>query len=166
MFANQEHTKKIIITPMPQNRHKLIPAVHLFLIQNKKILLSRRFKTGWEDGKYSVPAGHLDGNETLTQAIIRETKEEIGIKLKAKHIAMVHTMNRKSDDSERLDFFYIAKKWDGVPEIKERNKCDDIRWFPLNALPHNIIPYVRQAIKNIQNTINYSEFGWKTKKMR
>ena len=37
-------------------RFKLVVAVHLLLIENKKILLLRRFNTGYEDGNYSVVA--------------------------------------------------------------------------------------------------------------
>ena len=43
---------------MIKNRFKLIPSVHLFLVQGQNILLLRRFNTGYEDGKYSVIAGH------------------------------------------------------------------------------------------------------------
>jgi hypothetical protein len=42
----------------------------------------------------------------------------------------------------------------------EPHKCDDLRWFELNKLPENIIPYVKQAIDNIRNKKFYSEYGW------
>lgn len=54
------------------SRFTLIAAVHLFLLDGDKVLLSRRFQTGYEDGNFSVPAGHLDGNETIHEAMIRE----------------------------------------------------------------------------------------------
>ena len=44
-------------------RFKLIVAVHLFLLRNDEIILLRRFNTGYEDGNYSLIAGHIDGNE-------------------------------------------------------------------------------------------------------
>ena len=45
-------------------RFKVITAVHLILIENNKILLQRRYNTGYEDGNYSVVAGHVEENES------------------------------------------------------------------------------------------------------
>ena len=41
-------------------KHTIIPAVHLFLIREKSVLLARRFNTGYCDGNWSVPAGHVE----------------------------------------------------------------------------------------------------------
>lgn len=142
---------------MQEERFKVIPAVYLVLIKDNKILLSRRHNTGYFDGNYSFPAGHLDGNETLKQAMVRETKEEIDVLLDPADLELVHTMNRKIPDNERIDFFFRAKKWQGEPKIMEVDKCDDLNWFGLNNLPPNIIPYIRQVIDSFLNNIIYSE---------
>ena len=55
-------------------RFTLLSAVHLVLIKDDKILLLRRKNTGYEDGKYSLVAGHLDGKESVTTAMIREAR--------------------------------------------------------------------------------------------
>ncbi|MGD8188784.1 NUDIX hydrolase [Brevibacillus ginsengisoli] len=144
-----------------QQRFTMPVAVHLFLIQDSHILLLRRFNTGYEDGNYSVVAGHLDGNEEVKAAAIREAYEEAGIQLNAEDIEVVGLMHRKSSD-ERIDFFVMASKWRGEIINREPNKCDDLSWFPLHALPVNTIPYVRQAIENYTNSGKwFDSFGWK-----
>lgn len=140
-------------------RFKTISSSYLLLIINHKILLSRRFRTGYEDGKYSLPAGHVEEGETLREAAAREIKEEIGLKIKPQNFELVHVMHRKHTDI-RVDFFFTADKWDGEPVNMEPNKCDDLRWFLLTKLPENTIPYIRKAIVNYQKKIFYSELGF------
>ncbi|MFA4998854.1 MAG: NUDIX domain-containing protein [Candidatus Paceibacterota bacterium] len=142
---------------MAKERFKIIPAVYLVLMKDNKILLSRRYNTGYFDNYYSFPAGHLDGEETFKQAMIREAREEVGIVLNPSDLELIHAMNRKISGNERIDFFFTTKKWQGEPKIMEPEKCDDLSWFEFNNLPDNIIPYVKQAIDSFLNNINYSE---------
>jgi len=148
---------------MHKKRHQNIPSSYLVLIKDGKVLLLRRFNTGFEDGKYGLAAGHVDKGETFTQCIIRETEEEAGLLLKPEDLKVVHVMHRNSganENNERVDVFFIAKQWQGEPQNKEPYKCDDLSWFNLDNLPANIIPYIRQAIESIKNKIYYSEHGW------
>src|SRR5512135_2963901 len=93
-------------------RSRFPVAVHLFFLRADRVLLLRRYNTGWEDGKYSVPAGHVESGETVTQAAIREAREEICVELTPAQLTVVHVMNRKSED-ERIDFFLVAAGWEG-----------------------------------------------------
>jgi 8-oxo-dGTP diphosphatase len=135
-------------------------AVHLFLIKNGKILLLRRANTGYEDGNYSVPAGHIDGGESASSAMIREAREEAGITLISEHLDVIHVMHRIKDNEERIDFFFSASQWQGEIVNAEPDRCDDLSWFHLNELPENIIPYVRSALEKSGRGLAYSEFGW------
>ena len=146
---------------MAKERHKLIPSVYLVSIKDNKILLLRRFNTGFMDGFYSFPAGHVEENETLTQAMVREAKEEIGVDIKREDLRLVHVMHRKEPNEERINFFFQAEKYQGEPKIMEPHKCDDLSWFDLDNLPENVIPYIKEAIKNILERKIYSEYGWK-----
>jgi len=144
---------------MPKERFKILPTVYLVLVRENKILLSRRFNTGFHDGDYSFPAGHLDWNETLIQAMVREAKEEIGIELKPEDLKLAHVMHRKEPNEEIVNFFFTADKWVGKPKIMEPHKCDDLSWFEIDDLPTNVIPYIKQAIDCVRNKIFYSEIG-------
>jgi 8-oxo-dGTP diphosphatase len=140
-------------------RNRYPVAVHLLFFHNDHVLLLRRFNTGWEDGKYSVPAGHVNAGESVTQAAIREAQEEVGVELKPEDVEVVHVMHRKSDE-ERVDFFLVVKDWRGEISNHEPEKCDDLPWRLLDSLPENMIPYVRRALEHYRNKIFYSEFDW------
>jgi len=133
--------------------------VHLFFFREHKILLLRRFNTGYGDGQYSVPAGHLDGGETVLAAAAREAEEEIGVRFEASDIQFSTVMHRIEDD-ERVDFFLHIRSWDGEPVNAEPDKCDELLWVDVNDLPENTIPYVRRAIQNHRTGIKFDEFGW------
>ncbi|OGG08586.1 hypothetical protein A2154_00560 [Candidatus Gottesmanbacteria bacterium RBG_16_43_7] len=141
-------------------RFKMIGSSYLILIRGRRILLSRRFNTGYEDGKYSLPAGHVEAGETLTQTLVREIKEEIGIKIDDKTVRLVHVMHRKENDI-RMDYFFTSKSYSGKIINCEPEKCSDLSWFPIKKLPGNTILYIRHAIVCLQKNIWYSEFGWK-----
>jgi len=116
---------------MFKERIKLIPTVYLILVKDNKTLLLRRYNTGFEDGKYSLIAGHLDHeDETLRQAVVREAKEEAGIEIDLADLELAHVMHRKQQEptsERRINLFFTVKKWKGDPKIMESNKCDDLR---------------------------------------
>jgi ADP-ribose pyrophosphatase YjhB (NUDIX family) len=133
--------------------------VHLLFFREDQILLLRRFNTGYRDGEYSVPAGHLDGGETVVAAAAREAEEEIGVWIEPGALAFSSVMHRNEGD-ERVDFFVHVREWDGEPVNAETDKCDELCWTDVNDLPVNTIPYVRQAIQNHLNQVPFDEFGW------
>lgn len=139
-------------------RYTVPVAVHLLLVRGPHILLLRRFNTGYEDGKYSVIAGHLDGGETVLAAMLREAREEAGIELVNAEVAGV--MHRRAGDEERIDFFVVCHEWTGAVVNQEPEKCDELRWVPIDALPANTIPYVAAAIDAWRNGGWFSSFGW------
>ena len=140
-------------------RSKYTVAVHLFFLRGEQVLLIRRFKTGYQDGNYSVVAGHVDAGESVIQAAIREAKEEAAVTLEPSDLQIVHVMNRKSED-ERIDFFITVRHWVGEVVNNEPDKCDQFLWARFDALPPNLIPYVRQGLENYRAGHFYSEFGW------
>lgn len=146
---------------MFSKRFRILAAVHLFLLHNDNILLLRRFNTGYEDGNYSVVAGHLDGNEEVKQAMIREAREEATIEIDPEHLQIVGVMHRHFGNGEAINFFLVAIQWAGNITNGEPHKCAELAWYPLNHLPENVIPYVRKAIENYRQGVWFDSFGWK-----
>lgn len=144
---------------MTRQRATFPTTVHLFFFREDQILLLRRFNTGFRDGEYSVPAGHLDGDETVMAAAAREAQEEVGVQIEAEHLIFSSVMHRREGE-ERVDFFVRVPTWPGEPFNNEPDKCDDVRWAAINSLPENTIPYVRRALQNHLDGIKFDEFGW------
>jgi 8-oxo-dGTP diphosphatase len=138
---------------------RLVSAVHLFLLREGRVLLLRRFQTGYEDGNYSVVAGHLEGNETVVAAAAREAREEVGIELAPEDVRIVGVMHRRSHD-ERVDWFVACERWSGEIGNAEPSKCDELRWVAPDSLPPNTIPYIRRALENYRSGRWFDSFGW------
>ena len=143
-------------------RFTVIPSVYIILERQGKILLLRRQGTGYRDGFYSLPAGHLDGGEPATVAAVRECEEEVGVKLKPSDLEVVHVLHRVAEEGshERIDIFFRAKTFQGEPVIGEPDKCDELRWADPANLPQDMIPLVRDAVEAIQQGRVYSETGF------
>ncbi len=142
-----------------KERHKAVPASYLILKKGNDILLGHRINTGYYDGWYTVPAGHIEAGELPLEALARESDEEIGISFDKKDAHLIHTMYRAKHDEtgERADYFFLVEKWQNEPKNMEPNKCDELRWFSLDNLPNNLMRHVEFALEAIKNDINYSE---------
>lgn len=149
---------------MSRVHNKYPLAIHIFFIDGDKVLLSLRENTGYEDGKYSVVAGHVESGESIIDAGIREAKEEVGVTITPYHFRIVGSMHRKSDD-ERIDYFAVVEHWTGEIKNCEKNKCGGLDWYPISELPHNVIPYIKTALTKTfieKKELWYEEFGWNT----
>jgi len=140
--------------------HKLTGDVHLLLIDvDGQILFGRRQNTGYEDGAYHLPSGHLEAGESVIQALIREAKEEVGVTIAPEAAEFSHVMHNSSSGG-RVAFFFTVHEWEGTPENREPDKCSELRWFPLDALPDHLIDYCRAALAHIAADESFSVYGW------
>jgi 8-oxo-dGTP pyrophosphatase MutT (NUDIX family) len=147
-----------------QEKFRAILSVYLVLQrEDGSVLLLLRKNTGYCDGQYGLPAGHVDGGETLHTAMIREAREEAGVELKEENLRLVHVMHRNCGDHERVDFFFLCRKWDGSPQNVEPEKCEKLSWYHPDSLPENIIDYYYQMFFEIKRGNLLSYFGWEHK---
>ncbi len=146
---------------MPTDDHELkfVIAVSTLLIKDNKAFLLRRFNTGWEDGKYNLPGGHINKGETAKQASVREIYEETGVKVKLEDLHF-YNVSHLVTNSERVHFYFYTKNWEGEPTNFEKSKSNHADWFDLGELPENISEVFKDAISCYLNKIPYREFGW------
>lgn len=134
-------------------------AVHVMFIRDDELLLLRRIGTGFEDGKYGLIGGHLDGNETIKEAAIRECHEEIGVGVSASDLEIINVEHYTSPSGEGIDFYCKVMAWQGKPYAKA--ECDRVDWFKLDKLPQTMIPFMRDAVeRHLSGQGWFSEIGW------
>jgi 8-oxo-dGTP diphosphatase len=126
----------------------------------KETLLLKRRNTGFEDGKWSVVAGRMDGGEEVISAAIREVYEEAGLVLEPSDLEVIGVMHRRNLTYEWMDFFLLIRRWNGEPVNKEPHKCEELRWFPLDSLPDGVIPYIRKGVLHDHSRMWFEGEGW------
>src|SRR5260221_9756555 len=138
-------------------RNGLIVDLHLILRQDVRILFGLRRNTGFSDGMYHLPAGHLEDEETVSAGAIREAKEELGIDIDPADLHLVHVMHQRSG---RLSLFFEVRKWSGDLANAEPDKCAALDWIPIDHLPNNMVTYAAVALQLIRNGENVGTYGW------
>jgi 8-oxo-dGTP diphosphatase len=144
------------------DRFKMVAAVYALLRKDDKILLLRRANTGYQDGKFGLVSGHIDGGELASNAMIREAREEAGITIAPQDLRLVHTTHKVIRDGdepdERLELFFEASNWAGEITNMEPEKCTELTWFPTSDLPADTIPFVKSVIQQVLTGNSYSEY--------
>lgn len=123
------------------------------------ILLLLRQNTGYMDDYWTLPSGHIEDGEFPSEAARRETKEETGLtilKLREVH----HMYRRKLGEQHPYeDHYFVVENFLGDPFIPEAEseKCAELKWYPKNALPKKMIPYLKEVLAHVVHGVMFSE---------
>ena len=143
-------------------RFKICCAVHAIIIKDNKILLQRRSnknKHGY--GKLGLPAGHLEENENVYEAIKRELKEELNIEII--NPKLVQVMNLNGDTDVYDAYFFLCNDYQGNITNNEKNNAKDLEWHDLNFPITDLMDYENYALTKYMEDENnkFTLFGWK-----
>ena len=123
------------------------------IIDNDKLLVffRKKIRDGKEITYYAIPGGHVEENETLKDALIRELKEEMNLE-----IEILGYLGKLMVDN-REEHYYHAKIVGGVlrfggEELERNNDSNyyEIRWLPISELDNSgirTIDLVRRAME-------------------
>ena len=137
-----------------QKRVALVPAAYLYLLDGDRVLLQLRQNTGFMDGHWAAgAAGHIELHETAAACALREAKEELGLVLSVGELEPLTVMQRTdgTDDpvEQRVDWFFVARRWTGEPRVCEPRKCAELRWHELTRLPELMPPHERKVLQEL-----------------
>ena len=127
----------------------------------EEILLQKRCGTGYRDGFYDLAvAGHVEKDEPLSAAMIREAKEEIGIELTPDELKFVCLRHKRSGGEVYFNSYFKLKALSGTPKIMEKEKCSALEWHPICRLPENIVEDRPLAVECYLSGDRFKEYGW------
>ena len=117
-----------------------------------KILLVQEKKKSCY-GKWNIPAGHLEPNESIIQGAIREIKEETGCDVELTGIATVQNVLLKDDII--IGIIFATKLLNESITINPE-EIIDAKWFNIDDVLNNMdnelrnLEFIKQPIKNIK----------------
>ncbi|ARE73042.1 hypothetical protein B6R96_03075 [Streptomyces sp. Sge12] len=136
--------------------------VHLYLEREGRVLLGLRHPDSpFGASHHHFLAGHCE-RESAIACLIREAREEAGLRIAAADLELVHTVHVVDPPGSRprMQLVFRAHRWEGTAEVREPDKCVGWAWWPADALPQPIVPYARAAIEGIRGGRRYTELGW------
>lgn len=144
----------------PKAKFTVIPAVYLILQKNGKYLFGKRKNTGYMDGFYQLPSGHVDGNKSLKQGLCREAKEEINLEITPQDLKFLAVAHRLTPESiERVDFYFECPDFDESQIANnEPEKCSELTW--LETTNPQIVDYTPLVFEKVAQGEGYLDFGF------
>jgi ADP-ribose pyrophosphatase YjhB (NUDIX family) len=102
------------------------------IFQGNRVLLVRERS----DGKWTLPGGWGDVNESPSQAVEKEIEQESGYTAKAIKLAAVFDRRKRNIPNSIFyiwKLFFICEITGGAPRLS--NETDGVEFFPIDALP-------------------------------
>ena len=105
------------------------------IVKNNKLLVMYRKKFK----EYVLPGGKIDVNETKEKAVVRETKEELGVDIRI--MKKVNSVEySRGNKNYREHKFLVKIKSNQTPKIMEPESYRDFKWIDLNELEESPLP--------------------------
>ena len=102
--------------------------------------------------EWYLAKGHVEPNETLEQAALREVAEEAGV-----HFVKIHSLLgtyerfvEKANEFKTIHYFLMSPTRTETPSAPD-NKDVELKWFPLERLPVMYLAEQKDVIeKNVE----------------
>ena len=117
------------------------------ILQNRKLLVTK------DKNQYYTIGGAIQVNERTEEAVVREVREELGIKAQARHLAFV-VENRFEEDGvnyHNIEFHYLVDLLEDAPlTMQEDEKLQPCEWIDLDKLEGiQLVPaFLKTALPN------------------
>ena len=137
----------------PQTSFRHVTVDVIVINDKKEILIIKRAQSLINGGKYALPGGFVDRDESIKEAAIREVIEETGYQVEPFLLLRIaDNPDRPQEDRQNIAFIYIAKTKGGEKVLGA--EVSEIDWFNLNRFP-NKEQFAFDHYENIQLYLKY-----------
>ncbi len=112
--------------------------------KHKRVLLCHRR----DHDLWNLPGGGLESGESPWDGVLREVKEETGLKVEVSKLAGIYSKPGK----DNICFSFVCKVSGG--KITLNAEADKIEYFALNKIPSNTAPKQVERIRDVVKTPN------------
>lgn len=126
-------------------KEKFIHPAARIIIENKQkeiLIIERK-----DNGKFGIPAGALEENETIEECIIREVKEETGLTIIDLEVIGISSNPEREyveyENGDRIQYFtveFYSNNWEGEIQVQDKNEVKIAKFMAIdiiNQLPKN-----------------------------
>ena len=129
-------------------KNQLVSTIALIDDENK-ILIGKRPMGAIFENLWEFPGGKVNKNETVEQALIRETKEEINVDLSINCIAPLAFSIYESESVNIIILLFISRKWNLEPVSKFHSELKWVKAINLNK--YNMPPANKHLVSSLQD---------------
>ena len=119
--------------------------VGAFIAHAEELLLMRRAKPP-EAGAWSIPGGKVEPGETLQDAAVRETREEVGLDVEVTRLLDLTQYFILDSGNHWIAPSFLCRLLGSSTKIFAGEEAQEVGWFPLNELPHPLTRTTRAAL--------------------
>lgn len=114
------------------SRHMVVNGIVEY--EGKILLIQRGIEPGY--GKWALPGGYLDWDESIEEGVIREVREETGLNVQVQRFFGFFDSTKRN--FQNVAFVYILKVI-GSTELKlQTEEIIDAGWYTLDSLPAEV----------------------------
>jgi len=109
----------------------------------KVLVLKRSEEDQWMPGKWSLPGGGRNSEESLVEAAVREIKEETNLDILPQDLQFLEQISKKQNHA-----FFLAQKHIGLIKLDSENT--EYTWVdPKLLVPHDCVPDLIDVLSSI-----------------
>lgn len=124
------------------------------VIHDNKVLLVK-LAYGRAKGRWLIPGGFVEKGEILQEAVVREIKEETGMRVRPIGILGIRSMVRKKDNlTDVYVAFLCTLESSPEPLVPQESEITEVNWIPVQDINvrEDVPTYTRILIAKALNT--------------